>query len=103
MADATRAAQGRTIETREVLEAAYVRRGLRPMLSHAVIVDRDRRAMQVLCRRVAFDNLADRNASDPHAPVTCRACLAAIKRLIAAHSPQEPRTAEEARTRLEDR
>lgn len=69
------------IETREVLAAAYLgpnkTRGR--MLSHAVVVDSDKRVLGVLCRRVSALSLADRHASDPSAPPTCEYCQRKIR------------------------
>ncbi len=76
-----------SIETREVLAACYLgpnkRRGR--MLSHAVVVDRDKRVVEVLCRRVSELSIADREASDPTATPTCAYCLRALKKRRATH------------------
>lgn len=68
------------IETREVLAGAYLARRPRMMHSHAVEVI-DGAIVRVLCRRVALDSLADRHASDPAAPPSCRACQRAAAKL----------------------
>jgi hypothetical protein len=62
------------IETRDVLAGAYMARKPLSLLSHAVIVDEQGLAVQVLCGRVNLDSLADRYASDPAAPPTCKIC-----------------------------
>lgn len=69
------------VETREVLAGAY-RGGVARTLSHAVVVDATGIAVEVLCNRVNVDNLADRYASDPHAPVSCTACRRAVQRRL---------------------
>ncbi len=60
-------------ETRAVLADAYQNRG--PMLTHAVRLDADGNEVDALCGRVQVDSLADRFASDPHAPPTCPRCV----------------------------
>jgi hypothetical protein len=70
------------LETRAVLAAAYETGGRRitsetSMLTHAVELDSAGEAFRVLCRRVKFDNLADRFALDKHkreSPPTCKTC-----------------------------
>jgi hypothetical protein len=70
------------IETREVLAGAYVRGGAKDrMLSHAVEVDANDFAIRVLCHRVQLESLADRYASDPHAPPTCSICRRRVETL----------------------
>ena len=81
-----------SIESREVLEVAYMlARARGTMLRHGVIVNRDRQAVEVLCRRVKLDSLADRNAGNPSDSVTCKYCLRKISKLAAPASgaPQE--------------
>lgn len=69
------------IETREVLAVAYVQGATnRPMLTHAVLVDKHGNDVDVMCRRVKFENLAGRFACDPNDPVTCKACVVAVKK-----------------------
>jgi hypothetical protein len=70
----------RKIESRDVLAGAYLPNARGRMLSHAVVVDSDCRVIEVLCRRVDVDNLADRNASDPHAEPSCSACQRAKRK-----------------------
>jgi hypothetical protein len=69
------------IESREVLAAAYAVGQRGRLLRHAVFVNRNRYVVEVLCRRVNVDNLADRNAGDPMEFPTCRACLRAVARI----------------------
>lgn len=82
------------IETREVLAGAYLgpNKGRGRMLSHAVVVNGDRYAVDVLCRRVALDSLADRNASDPTATPTCERCIRALKKRSAALAHAEKKS-----------
>jgi hypothetical protein len=71
-----------SIETREVLYAAYVggrhHRGV--SLRHAVMV-RNGAVIEALCRRVRLDSLSDRNAGDPMAAPTCAYCLRRMRTL----------------------
>lgn len=71
-----RRTDGKRIQTRAVLAAAYLgpNKARGRMLSHAVEVDEEQHAIRVLCTRVVLESLADRYASDPDAEPTCAPC-----------------------------
>lgn len=78
----------RHIESREVLADAYRVTAPARMLTHAVVVNRSGEVMAVMCRRVNVDNLADRFAAPPDAPITCKACATALRRHRWTYKPQ---------------
>jgi hypothetical protein len=75
---------GPRLEARAVLAAAYKAGTRARMLTHGVIVDAQGLDVSVLCRRVAFDSLADALSLTPddrtHVP-TCRDCARQWRKL----------------------
>jgi hypothetical protein len=73
------------IETREVLAGAYRTGHAASMLTHAVVmhfIGGIWSDVEVLCRRVSFDSLADcYSGVDRTSEPTCPSCRAAVKRL----------------------
>lgn len=62
------------LETREVLAGAYVHGRDTMYLTHAVEVNEDGAATRVLCSRVKFDSLADRNSQNEFERGTAPTC-----------------------------
>ncbi len=66
------------IETRAILAHAYPSGHRGPFLTHAVHVDGGGNPRRILCGGPMIENLADRFATDPIAPPTCKRCAKAL-------------------------
>lgn len=75
--------EGRALETRAVLGAAYVTLENGCLTHTAVLDEQGREPAFVLCRGVKPEHLADPGATDPQARPTCPTCAERLARLAA--------------------